>query len=88
MSTFLKATYDAWGNFTTTYHNGANESSIAAKNPFRYRGYYYDSDLGLYCVGVRYYDSITGRWISPDKFVSTGQGLTSYNMYAYYYVNR
>ena len=78
-------TYDAWGNFTTTYHNGA--SSIAAQNPFRYRGYYYDSDLGLYCVGVRYYDSITSRWISPDKFVSAGQGLLGCNIYSYCYNN-
>ena len=39
-------TYDAWGNFIITYHNGTSSSSIAAQNPFRYRGYYYDADLG------------------------------------------
>ena len=79
----ISYTYDAWGNFEASYPAGESAAAIANINPFRYRGYYYDSDLGLYCVGVRYYDSITGRWISPDKFVSTGQGLTSYNMYAY-----
>ena len=76
-------TYDAWGNFISNYHNGATSSSPAAKNPFRYRGYYYDSDLNLYYLGSRYYDSNTGRFINADSYVSTGQGLTGYNMYAY-----
>jgi hypothetical protein len=38
--------YDAWGNTTVTYSNGG-ASTTAVKNPFTYRGYYYDSDLGL-----------------------------------------
>ena len=74
--------YDAWGNHVTNYFNGG-ASTQASNNPFRYRGYYYDSDLELYCVGTRYYDSVIGRWINPDKYVSTGQGLTGYNLYAY-----
>ena len=60
----ISYTYDAWGNFTTIYHNGTSSSSIAAKNPFRYRGYYYDSDLSLYYLNTRYYDSIVGRFVS------------------------
>ena len=32
--------YDACGNFSTTYHNGG-ANTAAAKNPFKYRGYYY-----------------------------------------------
>ena len=52
-------------------------------NPFRYRGYYYDADLELYYLNSRYYDSNTGRFISPDKYISTGQGLLGYNMFAY-----
>ena len=28
-------------------HSGTTANSIAARNPFKYRGYYYDSDLGL-----------------------------------------
>ncbi|MBQ8380701.1 MAG: RHS repeat-associated core domain-containing protein, partial [Clostridia bacterium] len=74
--------YDAWGNHITNYFNGG-ASTQASNNPFRYRGYYYDSDLELYCVGTRYYDSVIGRWVNPDKYVSTGQGLTGYNLYAY-----
>lgn len=74
--------YDAWGNYTATYHNGGL-GTAAAKNPFRYRGYYYDADLRLYYLNSRYYDSNTGRFINADGYVSTGQGLIGYNMYAY-----
>ena len=79
---FVSYTYDAWGNFTTTYHNGG-ASTTAVNNPFRYRGYYYDSETGLYYLNSRYYDPIAGRFISADSYVSTGQGLIGYNMYAY-----
>jgi len=75
--------YDAWGNFTASYYNGTTSSSIAARNPFRYRGYYYDADLGLYYLQTRYYDSVTGRFINADGYVSTGQGILGNNMFAY-----
>ena len=52
-------------------------------NPFTYRGYYYDSDLGLYYLQTRYYDSETARFINADSFVSTGQGILGNNMFAY-----
>ena len=75
----LSYTYDAWGNATVS----GNTSLPANKNPFRYRGYYYDADLGLYYLNSRYYDSNTGRFINADGYVSTGQGLIGYNMYTY-----
>ena len=46
----------------------------------------YDSDLGLYCLKTRYYDSETGRFISPDNInvtTATPLGLTDKNLYAY-----
>ncbi|MBQ7315261.1 MAG: RHS repeat-associated core domain-containing protein [Clostridia bacterium] len=74
--------YDAWGNTTTTYHNGG-ASTGARYNPIRYRGYYYDSDLGMYWLQTRLYNPTLRRFMSPDSFVSTGQGFVGYNMYAY-----
>ena len=75
-------TYDAWGKVTTTYsNNGA--STPARFNPFKYRGYYHDSDTNLYYLNSRYYDPGTGRFISADGYVSTGQGILGNNMYAY-----
>ena len=32
--------------FTTTYHNGG-ASTTAINNPYTYRDYYYDKDLGF-----------------------------------------
>ena len=57
--------YDAWGNFTVTYSNG-DGTTAAQYNPFTYRGYYYDSDLGLHYLNSRYYDSNTGQFIDVD----------------------
>ena len=79
--------YDAWGNFTASYYNGGRNST-AYNNPFRYRGYYYDTDLALYYLNERYYDSKIGRWISPEPNMyafafDSGSGLNGYNVYAY-----
>ena len=73
--------YDAWGNFTTTYHNGTASTSVVAKNPFKYRGYYYDADLGLYYLQTRYYDSNTGRFINADSALC--HNMLGYNMFVY-----
>ena len=79
------ATYtysDAWGNFTVSYSNGGG-STGAQYNPFRYRGYYYDSDLSMYYLQSRYYDAKICRFINSDSYTSTGQGILSTNMFAY-----
>ena len=36
---------------------------MAEINPLRYRGYYYDSETGLYYVSSRYYNPEIGRFI-------------------------
>lgn len=74
--------YNAWGLCGATYHNSGS-TTTATKNPFKYRGYYYDSDLDMYYLQSRYYDPNNCRFINADKYVSTGQGLTGYNMFAY-----
>ncbi|MBQ7314724.1 MAG: RHS repeat-associated core domain-containing protein, partial [Clostridia bacterium] len=75
-------TYDAWGNTTETRH--ANYTA-ASYNPFRYRGYYYDRDIGLYCLGTRWYSSQFRRFLSPDdiSYLGANGDLNSYNLYAY-----
>ena len=77
-------TYDAWGKIVKI--NGQNpdavaESSIAKINPFRYRGYYYDTETSLYYLQSRYYDPDTGRFISADGQLN--EGVLGYNMFAY-----
>ena len=75
-------TYDAWGNVTTTYYNGG-ASNGAQYNSLRYRGYYYDTETGLYYLNSRYYDPATGRFINADAFINANGDLTGFNMYAY-----
>ncbi len=54
--------YDAWGNELTS-----PQSPIP--NPFKYvgkHGYYWDTESALMLLGVRYYASGTGRFVSLD----------------------
>ena len=77
-------TYDAWGNFSTTYYNGG-ASTAATYNPFRYRGYYYDTETGFYYLNSRYYDPAIGRFINPDDVSLLGANgdFASLNLYAH-----
>ena len=79
--------YDAWGRVSLddipsglTY---AQTMAIGAGNPFRYRGYIYESDIGCYYLQSRFYNPAWGRFLNADGYVSTGTGLLGYNMYAY-----
>ncbi|MDE6020431.1 MAG: RHS repeat-associated core domain-containing protein [Ruminococcus sp.] len=80
-------TYDSWGNTISITDINGNEitdtNHIGLMNPFRYRGYYYDSETGFYLTGTRYYDPEIGRFINADGYVSTGQGILGNNMFAY-----
>ena len=49
----------------------------------RYRGYFYDTETSLYYLKSRYYDPEVGRFINPDAYASTGQGILGANMFAY-----
>ncbi|MBQ4112104.1 MAG: RHS repeat-associated core domain-containing protein, partial [Clostridia bacterium] len=79
----LAYTYDAWGNHTTTWVNRTLENMPAVYNPFRYRGYYYDTETQLYYLQSRYYNPAWGRFLNADGLVSTGTGILGYNMYTY-----
>ena len=80
-------TYDAWGKVTTTYTN-SGASTGARYNPFRYRGYYYDDDTGLYYLNSRYYDPCIGRFINADSVMSdVGNDIQGYNLFAYCFNN-
>ena len=64
--------------------NYAQNKTLAELNPFRYRGYYYDTETGLYYLKTRYYDPEVGRFITIDDISyldpDTINGL---NLYAY-----
>ena len=69
--------YDAWGKCTIT----CDCCGIASINPYRYRGYYYDDEIGLYYLQSRYYNSVVERFIDSDDRV--GMTVLSNNLFAY-----
>lgn len=73
--------YDAWGRILSTTGTGAN--TIGVYNPFRYRGYYYDTETGFYYLNSRYYDPNVGRFLNADGSVNANGDLIGFNMFAY-----
>ncbi len=73
--------YDAWGRILSTTGTGAN--TIGVYNPFRYRGYYYDTETSLYYLNSRYYDPNVGRFLNVDGSVNANGDLVGFNMFAY-----
>ena len=57
--------YDAWGNPISK--TGSLAATIGTLNPFRYRGYVYDEETGLYYLRSRYYNPEWNRFISSDR---------------------
>jgi RHS repeat-associated protein len=79
--------YDAWGKLLGI--GGPLASTVGEANHLRYRGYYYDTETGLFYVGARYYDPEIGRFISPDlpEMMLLSDNIIGTNLYAYCYNN-
>ena len=60
------------------------ESEVLLANPFRYRGYYYDTSIGLYYLNSRYYDPEVGRFLNEDLVSNLDpETIGGINPYAY-----
>ena len=83
----VKYIYDAWGNHKDVDNNGneiTDTAHIGNINPYRYRGYYFDTETGLYYLKSRYYDPQTGRFISLDDIsFADPDTINGLNLYAY-----
>ena len=75
--------YDAWGAPISI--TGSMASTLGVQNPIRYRGYYYDTETGLYYLQSRYYDPVVGRFINADDPVigEISNEKTSHNIFTY-----
>ena len=80
-NTVVQYTYDSWGKPISV--TGTLANTLGVNQPFRYRGYVYDTETGWYYLQSRYYDPSIGRFISADVYLSTGQGVLGHNSYAY-----
>ncbi|QLY40548.1 RHS repeat-associated core domain-containing protein [Hujiaoplasma nucleasis] len=79
-SLMVEYQYDAYGNTIYEYDSGLGLSEI---NPYRYRGFRYDNDIGLYYLQSRYYNPETGRFINADGIVQSSDTILGLNMYSY-----
>ncbi len=77
----VEYTYDAWGKPVST--GGSIAATLGTANPFRYKGYYYDSETGLYYLNSRYYNAEWGRFINADSVLGQTGGLLTHNLFAY-----
>ena len=92
-SVVARYAYDAWGRVITVKDGSGNILNPTSNpgepgiiNPFRYRGYMYDDESGLYYLNSRYYDPETGRFVNADA-IATSDNLLGANLYAYCYNN-
>ncbi len=68
--------YDGYGNITS-------ETNAANGGQYKYDGYRYDSETGLYRSDPstgRYYDPLTGKWFNPDPIRFLADDI---NLYRY-----
>lgn len=75
--------YDAWG--VCTIVQDSTECGIAQINPYRYRSYYFDKEIGMYYLQSRYYNPTVGRFVNGDfpDIITTINVKHSTNLYCY-----
>lgn len=73
--------YDAWGKPIAT--TGSLAATLGKRNPFRYRGYVYAEEMGLYCLRSRYFNPVWCRFTNADIVLFAGYKLLKNNQFAY-----
>ncbi|WP_311202610.1 RHS repeat domain-containing protein [Peribacillus aracenensis] len=70
--------YDSWGNPLESKRTG-----IALENPFRYAGYQFDEETGLFFLMARYYHPTHGVFVSLDPDPGDDDDILTQNGYNY-----
>ena len=76
--------YDSWG--TVTGISGSMAGTLGKDNPYRFKGYYYDEETGMYYLKSRYYQPEICRFISADSYdvlTQSPMALVDTNLYNY-----
>ena len=71
--------YDAWGNAVNT--------TGSTPNVYLYRGEQYDPDLGLYYLRARYFNPLSGRFLTRDPRAAGLRHVRTLHKYLYAYAN-
>ena len=67
-NTVVSYGYDAWG--APLWCTGELAETLGKVQPFRYRGYVFDEETGLYYLRSRYYNPGWGRFVNADVIIS------------------
>lgn len=73
--------YDAWGSPISCFGTMAN--TLGKLNPFRYRGYVYDEETGLYYLRSRYYVPGACRFLNIDSQMSDERKIGKSGLYVF-----
>ena len=73
--------YDAWG--APLWCTGELAETLGKVQPFRYRGYVYDEETGLYYLRSRYYNPGWGRFVNADNYILADNGKGGVNIFLY-----
>ena len=65
----VEYTYDAWGKVLNVTGDENLIDTLGEIQPFRYRGYVYDEETGLYYLRSRCYNSEWQRFINADSII-------------------
>lgn len=65
-----EANYRAWGEARLTISEAARKAGL--KNPIRFQGQYLDEETGLHYNRFRYYDPVSGTFVSSDPIGLAG----------------
>ena len=72
--------YDSWGKLISI--TGSMAGTLGKDNPYRYKGYYYDNETGMYYLKSRYYQPEICRFVSADVYITTELNMNGSNMYS------
>ena len=80
-NTVVSYGYDAWG--APLWCTGELAETLGKVQLFRYRGYVFDEETGLYYLKSRYFNSAICRFISSDVFFEKINSANRQNIYTY-----
>ena len=76
-NTVVSYGYDAWG--ALLWCTGELAETLGKVQPFKYRGYVFDEETGLYYLRSRYYNPGWGRFLNADSIIVYGLLSNLYN---------
>jgi RHS repeat-associated protein len=83
----VTALLNSSGNVATQYYydafGGITEETVKVNNPFRYAGYEYEDESGLYYLKARHYAPSIARFMQEDTYRGSMRDPLSLNLYTY-----